>query len=185
MTDAQAIHRLKDGDIDGLDFLIKRYQLKALRAAFLITHDEQIAEEVVQETFVRFFQRASRFDANRPFEPYLLRSVVNAALNATRERSRWVQVGSESDLESFEGRLSHAITVEAQVEFNQVKHDVLQALAKLPPRQRAVIVQRYYLQMSEKEMAEDLNAAARTIKRLLSAARERLRRLLGNERSEE
>ncbi len=56
-------------------------------------------------------------------------------------------------------------------------------MQKLSPRQRAVIVQRYYLEMSEKEMAAEAGVARGTIKWLLNAARERLRRLL--ERSEE
>jgi DNA-directed RNA polymerase specialized sigma24 family protein len=57
-------------------------------------------------------------------------------------------------------------------------------MQKLSPRQRAVIVQRYYLEMSEKEMAAESGTAVGTIKWLLNAARERLRTLLV-ERSEE
>ncbi len=81
MEDLQAIRRLKRGDIGGLECLIARYQGKALRTAFLITHDEPMAEDVVQEVFVCFYQRAQYFDEARPFEPYFMRSVVNAALN--------------------------------------------------------------------------------------------------------
>jgi RNA polymerase sigma-70 factor (ECF subfamily) len=55
----------------------------------------------------------------------------------------------------------------------------------LPPRQRAAIVQRYYLEMSEKEMAEALEAPPGTVKWLLNAARARLRALLGSERMAE
>ena len=60
---------------------------------------------------------------------------------------------------------------------------MLETLFKLPPRQRAVIVQRYYLEMSEQEMAESLEIAPGTVKWLLNAARSRLRSLLGAERS--
>ena len=56
-------------------------------------------------------------------------------------------------------------------------------MQKLSPRQRAVIVQRYFLEMSEKEMAKDAGSAVGTVKWMLNAARERLRGLL--ERSEE
>jgi RNA polymerase sigma-70 factor (ECF subfamily) len=57
-------------------------------------------------------------------------------------------------------------------------------MQKLSPRQRAVVIQRYFLEMSEKEMAAESEAAAGTIKWLLNAARERMRNLLA-ERSEE
>jgi len=50
------------------------------------------------------------------------------------------------------------------VEFNQQKKEILKALSQLSPRQRAVIVQRYYLEMSEQEMASKLEVAPGTIK---------------------
>jgi RNA polymerase sigma-70 factor (ECF subfamily) len=58
-------------------------------------------------------------------------------------------------------------------------------LEELSPRQRAVVVQRYYLEMSEKEMTETLEVAPGTVKWLLNAARSRLRSLLGSERNAE
>ena len=57
MDDPQAIQRLKKGDISALEVLITRYQVKAYRTAFLITHDDALAEDVVQETFLRVYQR--------------------------------------------------------------------------------------------------------------------------------
>jgi hypothetical protein len=51
MDDLQAIRRLKAGDIGGLEILVVRYQWQAVQTAYLITHDEQLAEDVAQETF--------------------------------------------------------------------------------------------------------------------------------------
>src|SRR5512143_3056045 len=53
MEELQAIRRLKNGDIGGLECLIARYQARALRTAFLITHDEALAEDIVQDVFVQ------------------------------------------------------------------------------------------------------------------------------------
>jgi RNA polymerase sigma-70 factor (ECF subfamily) len=53
-------------------------------------------------------------------------------------------------------------------------------MQKLSPRQRAVIVQRYFLDMSEREMAEESGSAVGTVKWMLNAARSRLRSLLGD-----
>ncbi len=181
MDDRESIHRMKDGDIGGLEVLVRRYQVKAVRAAFLVTHDEALSEDVVQDTFIRVYQRIRHFDESRPFEPYLMRSVVNAALNAIRHESRSASL--DADPTMMENLLEQATSVEAQVELAQLVQELLSAVSRLSPRQRAVIVQRYYLELSEREMAQTLDAAPGTIKWLLNAARTRLRRLLGSERS--
>lgn len=184
IEDLRAIRRLKRGDIGGLECLIARYQGKALRTAFLITHDEPMAEDVVQDVFLHFFQRADCFDESRPFEPYFMRSVVNAALNLV-EREKKVCSFADEDTSELEELLEQAASVEEQAEFNTLKWQIMEVLQELPPHQRAVIVQRYYLEMSEKEMSDTLGSPPGTVKWLLNAARERLRSLLGSERREE
>jgi RNA polymerase sigma-70 factor (ECF subfamily) len=183
MDDRQAVRRMKNGDIGGLEVLVAQYQVKAVRAAFLITHDEPLAEDVVQETFIRLYQRIHHFDDSRPFEPYLMSSVVRAALNAIRRDGRIHSF--EASTAELENLMEQAPSVETQVELAQLGRQVLAALSKLPPRQRAAIVQRYYLELSEREMAEALEAAPGTVKWLLHAARNRLRLLLGSNRSVE
>lgn len=183
MNDLEAIRRLKDGDIGGLETLMARYQRKAVQTAYLITHDEQMAEDVAQDVFVRVFQRIRHYDENRSFEPYLLRSVANLALNTCEKTARWVQFGADADLEVISDLLLRAASTEEMVEYNRLKSEVAAALKALPPRQRTAIVQRYYLGMSEQEMAESLSAAPGTVKWLLNNARQRLRSLLSAERS--
>jgi RNA polymerase sigma-70 factor (ECF subfamily) len=185
MDDLQAIRRLKAGDMGGLEILVARYQRKAVQTAYLITHDEQLAEDVAQETFVRLYQRIGRYDEARPFAPYLLRSAANAALNAIEKTARWVQYGAGMDVQLVAELLCEASSVEEQAEADRLKGEVARALAELPPRQRAAIVQRYYLGMNEREMAETFAIAPGTIKWLLNAARSRMRDLLHLERNAE
>lgn len=181
MDDQQAVQDMKNGQMAGLEVLVNRYQVPAVRAAFLITHDRALAEDVVQETYLRLYRKIRHFDDTLPFKPYLMRSVVNAALNAVRRDKKLVSLDAATA--SLEPLLIQAASVESQVEYHQLTKEIIQALAKLSPRQRAVIVQRYYLEMSEKEMALALEAAPGTIKWLLNAARTRLSELLGSERS--
>lgn len=183
MDDREAVRLMKDGEISGLEVLVNRYQVRAVRAAFFVTHDEALSEDIVQETFIRLYQRIRQFEETRPFEPYLMRSVVHAALNAIRQDKKSISL--DADPATFESLMTQATTVESQVEFAQLAGEILQTLSKLSPRQRAVIVQRYYLDMSEQEMAQTLEVAPGTIKWLLNAARTRLRKLLGSERSAE
>jgi RNA polymerase sigma-70 factor (ECF subfamily) len=185
-----AIQRLKKGDISGLEFLVQRHQLKALRVAFLITRDPGLAEDVVQDSFLRAFRAMHGFDAARPFEPWFMRSVVNASVKMMQKSARQVplsgtsQVGDDADESPLAELAARVESVESQVESIEVQDQIWDAMQKLSPRQRAVIVQRYFLEMSEKEMAETAGSAVGTVKWMLNAARERLRGLL-SERSEE
>jgi RNA polymerase sigma-70 factor, ECF subfamily len=180
MDDAQAIRCLKSGDIRGLETLVARYQGKAVRVAYLITHDESAAEDITQDTFLRLFNRIDRFDEQRSFEPYLLRSVMNAALDhATRQKR---SLSLEANLDTLDALLEQAASVETQVEYSQLRHEILSALSQLSPRQRAAVIGRYYLDMNEQEMTQALDAPRGTVKWLLNAARTRLRSLLVPER---
>ncbi len=74
-------------------------------------------------------------------------------------------------------------SVEAQIESSEIQDQLWDVMQKLSLRQRSVLVQRYFLGMSEKEMAEESGTKAGTVKWMLNAARERLRDLLeGSER---
>jgi RNA polymerase sigma-70 factor (ECF subfamily) len=183
MEEKQAIQRLKNGDIGGLEFLVACHQVKAVRTAYLITRDLGLAEDVVQDCFLHAFQSMRGFDATRPFEPWFMRSVVNAAVKVTQRSARQAGRWDDADESALAELAASVESVEAQVESIEVQDQIWDAMQKLSPRQRAVIVQRYFLEMSEKEMAEQSSAAAGTVKWLLNAARERLRGLL--ERSDQ
>jgi len=183
VDEQQAIQRLKKGDIGGLEFLVQRYQIKALRAAYLIIRDQGLAEDVVQEAFIRAFRAIRGFDETRPFEPWFLRSVLNASVKMMQRSSKQIEVWNDVDDGEWTQFVSTDEPVEGQVELAEFQRQVWAAMQKLSPRQRAVIVQRYYLEMSEKEMAAELGIARGTVKWMLNAARERLRALLA-ERSE-
>lgn len=177
MEEREAIARLQRGDIGGLESLVRAYQLPAVRAACLITRDRPLAEDVVQAAFLRAYERIGQFDATRPFGPWFLRSVLNDAIKATTRRNRQVPLEHAADgLHS--PPVDAAPGPEQLVEQIETRQELRAALARLPPAQRAVIVQRYYLGLSEAEMAAVLTCPPGTVKSRLHAARERLRLLL-------
>jgi RNA polymerase sigma-70 factor (ECF subfamily) len=178
MDEQKAIQRLKDGDIGGLEFLVSRYQVRAVRTAYLITRDLGLAEDVVQDAFLRAFRAIRGFNATRPFEPWFLRSVVNASIKLMQKTARQVQFRDDTNESVLVDLAMRIDSIESQVEFAEVQSQIWDAMQKLSPRQRAVIVQRYYLEMSETEMAKRSGTATGTIKWLLNAARERLQSLL-------
>ena len=183
MDEKQAVQRIKLGDIRGLEYLVNCHQLKAVRVAYLITRDPGLAEDIVQEAFIHVFHSIRTFDETRPFEPWFLRSVVNASVKMM-QRSMWqIQVGDEADESLYVELAAKVESVEEQVASIEIQNQIWEAMQKLSPRQRAVIVQRYYLEMSEKEMALASGTAMGTVKWLLHAARECLRSVLA-ERSD-
>jgi RNA polymerase sigma-70 factor (ECF subfamily) len=185
VNEQEAIQRLKAKDISGLEFLVTCYQVKAVRTAYLITRDTNLAEDVVQDSFLQAYRSINKFDAARPFEPWFMRSVVNASVKMMKKSARQVEASAERDADDLFSELAERFeSVEAQVESIEVQNQIWDAMQKLSPRQRAVIVQRYFLEMSEKEMAEEAGTATGTVKWMLNAARERLRGLLAG-RSEE
>lgn len=180
MEEAEAIARLKQGDVGGLEVLVQRYQLQAVRTAFLITRDRALAEDLVQAAFVRAYERIEQLDAGRPFGPWFLRSVVNDAIKTASRRKRWVSLEASDGAETI---LADLLTDPNPgpadlVEAADTRRAVWEALGTLPPAQRAATVLRYYLGLSEAEMAKELACPPGTVKWRLHAARKRLQALL-------
>jgi len=181
MEEQEAIVRLKQGDIDGLEALVRQHQVQAVRTAYLITRDRAMAEDIVQAAFLRAYERISQFDARRPFGPWFLRSVANDAIKAATRRKYLVslETSAEGGDRSLEDLLADPTPRPASlVETIETREAVWAALGKLPPAQRAAIVLRYYLGLSEAEMATELACPPGTVKWRLHAARNRLRTLL-------
>ena len=179
MKEQEAIQRLKHGDINGLRTLVESYQDRAVQTAYLITRDVGLAEDIVQDSFLRAYQSIHSFDGNRAFEPWFMRSVVNASVKAVQKNSRQIQFDEDAE-GAFTQLASQLESVESQVETAEFQQQLWGAMLELSPRQRAVIVQRYFLEMPEKDMAVELDIAPGTIKWLLNAARNRLRTLLAD-----
>ena len=182
MDEREAIDRLKGGDIDGLEELVRRYQVRALRAAYLVTRDRQLSEDLVQTAFLRAYEHIGQFDSARQFGPWFLRSLVNAAVKAAGRARRSVSLDGEVEA-GWEIPFGSDQTAEPELalERAEARQAVRDALTRLSPKQRAAIVLRYYLEFSEADMAKHLDVPRGTVKRRLHVARERLRVLLERE----
>ncbi len=177
MDESEAIARLKQGDIGGLEALVRLHQTRALRVAFLITRDHAMAEDVVQSAFLRVYDRIGQFDATRPFAPWFMRCVANDALKSVQKRDRHLPLESELGAQNIE-LTSPELGLDQILEAAEIGAAVAAALDRLPPAQRTALVLRYYLNMSDAEMSERLDCATGTVRWRLSVARQRMRQLL-------
>jgi RNA polymerase sigma-70 factor (ECF subfamily) len=176
MEEREAVARLKRGDIGGLDVLVKLYYTRAVKSAYLVVGDKDQAEDVVQSAFVNAYERIGSFDESRSFGPWFFQSVVRAAMRIPAGRR-------ELSLELFTAENELNIpdpdpAVETLFEALETREEVLNALKKLSKVQRAAIVMRYYLDLSDAEVSRQLQVPEGTVRRRLHDARKRLLRLL-------
>jgi RNA polymerase sigma-70 factor (ECF subfamily) len=185
MEDQIAISLLKQGNLNGLETLVNRYQVKAIHAAYLITNERASAEDVVQSVFVKVAERIHQFDEKREFHPWLFRIVVNEALNAVNKRKRNVPLEEPDEpTEKIAKWLTDPSPQPDQLlEQKELSENILNAIRSLSPEQRAVVVMRYYLDMSEADMSAKMERPLSTIKWWLRDARKRLNDLITYNRS--
>lgn len=181
ITEEQAVSRLKQGDLSGLEVLVERYQVRAVHAAVLILHDRELAEEVAQNTLFQAAQKIHQFDARRPFGPWFMRSVINAALQEANRQKRMAPLDAESDSEvqaAARWLVDPSLCPEDAVVNDALYAAVWKALDQLPSHQRAAVIMRYFQEDSEIEMTQSLQRPLTTIKWWLYSAREKLRQIL-------
>jgi RNA polymerase sigma-70 factor, ECF subfamily len=173
VSETEALALLREGNIQGLEVLVRLHQLRALRAAYAICHDRQMAEDVVADAFLTVFERFDRYDSSRRFPPYFLRIVVNHTLKAVTFQGRSRPGGHSSTLlgATPDPDLDPADRVIAGEE----RDEIMQAINALPVKQRAVLVLRHYLDLDEREIAAVMGIPLGTVKWRLYAARRTLR----------
>lgn len=177
----KAIQRWRQGDPEGMAWLVRRYQPSALQIATLILMDSMEAEDAVQEAFLRAWIYRDRFRSNMPFWPWFRRLVIHEALRLARRKDyeHSTETGLVAELE--ENPTIHTGDPSAQVEQEEELSRLARALRALSLRQRAILVLYYYEGMDVKAIAQTLSCAPGTIQWQLHDARKRLRDLLRDE----
>jgi len=144
-----------------------------VRVAWLLVDSKDSAEEIVQEAFMRLFQQWDRLDHVDAAPAYLRATVVNLARSRLRTRS--VRRRHRS------GPLDPEPAAELRVLARDEENEVLVAMAKLPRRQRECVVLRYYLDLSEAEIASTLGISRGSVKSHTSRALAALSSTLGDD----
>jgi len=169
-TLGRVIERWRAGDREAFEEVIDRYGLQLLRTARLILRDSSLAEDAIQETFLKAWQRIGSLRDEDP-GPWLTRIAMNESISLHRRRHRF-----QALTERF-GRLGgvkHEVSSEARL-------DLTHALDRLTVEQRAAVALHYYQELSVEETARVLNVPVDTTKSRLKTALRRLRELTGAE----
>jgi RNA polymerase sigma-70 factor (sigma-E family) len=150
-----------------------RHASEAVRLAFLLTGDQHAAEDIAQDAFVRLLGRFQERKSPDAFEAYLRRTIVNLS------RDRFRKLRSERDyVAQKESSPSGQVMIAPQIEEREV---IREALQTLPHRQRAALVLRFYLDLSEQQTADVLQCSLAAVKSLVTRATGALRQRMGGE----
>lgn len=178
LEDAELVERARRGDVAAYEELVRAYQQLAVRTAYVVAGDSGDAQDAAQEAFVKAYYALGRFREGAAFRPWLLRIVANEAINrrrSSRRKAALVLRAAEAGGRPSDGA---APSPEAAALAHEVRAEVLSALNRLREEDRLVIAYRYFMELSEAEMAEALGCARGTVKSRLSRALGRLQREL-------
>lgn len=162
------VDRALAGDHQAFARLYDRYAGAALRLSTAITGNPDLAADAVQEAFLRVYRKGARFRREESFEPWFFRIVINESRRALRRQPGHSPLTGGERAASFTEETDLSIAVE-------------QALNRLSPEHRAVLVLRFLLDRSEKEIGEILDRPVGTVKSRLHYARQALLRELEGE----
>lgn len=171
--DMEMVKRLKGGDPEALAEIYGRYGRVAYSLVLHVVRDAAIAEDVVQETFLRVWDRAWSFDAERgALVAWLLSVARSRAIDYLRSAS-----GRERNAVAWEDgdHPSLYIYTEREILASDMARAVRAALLRLAPQQREVIELAYFAGLTQTEMAERLGQPLGTVKTRMRTALKNLR----------
>jgi RNA polymerase sigma-70 factor (ECF subfamily) len=184
-SDGAAVVRAQSGDGDAFRVLVERHSRSVFRLAFRMTGNEQDAEDVVQETFLRAYKQLRHYESRSSFSTWLYRIASNYSLDLIRMRKRH-EDKREPDSEQGRSALDTVAAVDpAQdrlVFSNQVQQRVNDAMKELSDLERSAFVLRHFEGLSIEDiggmLGTSLNATKHSIFRAVQKLRKRLEPLV-------
>lgn len=165
MTDEQLVKSYAAGSNDAFDILLRRHQDRIYNYILRIIKNEDVANDIFQETFVKAIQtiRQGRYTENGKFPAWISRIAHNLIIDFYRqEKSENVQSADIDDVDVLNRKELCEDTIEDMIISEQIRDDVKYLIQELPDLQREVLVMRYYQGLSFKEIAETTNVSINT-----------------------
>jgi len=173
LDETELIGRAKRGDTHAYEELVYAHQGIAFRTAYVIAGNAADAEEAAQDGFVKAWRALGRFREGAPFRPWLLQIVANEARNRRRSAGRRAHLALRAATEESSG--GAAPSPEASLLSEETRETLLAVVNELPEDQRTVIALRFFVGLSEQEVADALKLPVGTVKSRSARALERLR----------
>ena len=185
---AAVLDRARQGDSDAFRALVETHGRSVFRLAFRMTGNQQDAEDVVQESFLRAYRQLGRFQSRANFGTWLYRIVSNCAVDLMRSKqARHDQVRGDSlDREAaVELPAAGVPGPERMAQSAEIQRRVQEALRELSPLERAAFTLRHYEGRSIGEISATLGLGTSAAKHSVFRAVKKLRVALAPLRSQE
>jgi RNA polymerase sigma-70 factor, ECF subfamily len=184
LTDAAIVARARSGDSDAFRVLVERHSRPLFRLAFRMIGNEQDAEDVVQESFLRAFRQLAKFDERASFGTWLFRIVSNCSLDVVRSRKRRSELAPqvEPDRPELEDPVaalpSDAPDPERMALSGELRARVADAMNDLSATERTAFVLRHFEGMRIEDVSRVLECQPGAAKHSVFRAVQKLRRAL-------
>jgi RNA polymerase sigma-70 factor, ECF subfamily len=156
-ADLDLVREVKLGNQPAFSELVRRHEKALYRLALRFTRDHGTAEDIVQDSFVKAYQKLASFEERSSFKSWLFRIAINTSKNKLRGQSN-----NEVDIEDV--TLSVDPKVEEDFEFREVQGFVHDEVQKLPERQRIALTLRVFEELSFQEIAQIMECPYDTAK---------------------
>ncbi len=162
--DSELIAQYRNGSEAAFDLLVDKYQSKVFTTIYLIVKDQDIAEDLLQDVFVKVVQtiHSDRYSEEGKFQPWLMRIAHNLAIDHFRKAKRYPTILMDDGSNLFNS-LQFA---ESSIEEHRVKEETLEMVKKLieelPEAQKEVLIMRHYLDLSFQEIADQTGVSINT-----------------------
>jgi RNA polymerase sigma-70 factor (ECF subfamily) len=175
LSDEEVVERVRAGDLDLFEVLMRRYNQRLYRVARAVLRDEGESEDVVQDAWVRAFTHLDQFAGRARFSTWLTRIALYEAWGRARRRSRFESIDADSNEKSVT-ETSRDRNPEENASNSEIASILEGAIESLPESYRTVFVLREVESLSTLETAECLDLTAQAVKTRLHRARSLLRR---------
>ncbi|MBN1349900.1 sigma-70 family RNA polymerase sigma factor [candidate division KSB1 bacterium] len=178
IPDNKLVKRVLKGDGRAFEMLIKKYQKRLYFTIrkMLGSHDD--TDDVLQETFIKAYNRLDSYKETYPFYPWLHRIAINTAINFSRKNSTRKESSLDGMLEEGNPGPGYHRNPHHELERIELTEHVKIAIENLPIDQKAVFLLRTSDGLSYEEISEQLNISMGTVMSRLSRARDKLRKQL-------
>jgi len=176
-AETMMVARVQDGSVESFREIVEQNSRHVFRVAYRMTGNEQDAEDVVQETFLRAFRRFGGFDSRASVSSWLHKIASNYAIDLLRRRKRW----RSTDLDQLEhtAPLTGSEPEPDRRAFSAEVRDAVQAgLEGLTPRERVAFTLRHHEGMSIREIGRVLGLRESATKNHIFRAVRKMRRAL-------
>lgn len=171
---ADIVQRVRAGDVDAFGQIVKGYERRVFALAVMILRNREGADDVMQDAFVRAFERLDLYDVRRPFYPWLATITVRLSRNWLARHSPGARRETPIQPESRAYASAAPAALDVLVAEDEGRH-LWRLVERLPLGERTAVVLHYRQELSVSEVASAIGVTAGTVKTLLFRARQHLR----------